>query len=57
MWGPSDYRRDRSTSNGCRELGGGRMYQPIRRDGEALDRTIVVTFAERDPEAYVFTFG
>ena len=38
-------------------LDGGRMYQLIRQEGEVRDRTVVVTFAERDPEAYVFTFG
>jgi hypothetical protein len=38
-------------------LDGGRMYQLIRQDREVRDRIVVVTFAERDPEAYVFTFG
>ena len=27
------------------------------KQGEIVDRTVVVTFSERDPEAYVFTFG
>ena len=34
-----------------------RMYQLVRQEDEIVDRTVVVTFAERDPEAYVFTFG
>jgi thiol-disulfide isomerase/thioredoxin len=34
-----------------------RMYQLIRQDGEVVDRTLVVTFSEPGPEAYVFTFG
>lgn len=38
-------------------LDGGRMYQLVRQEGEIVDRTVVVTFSERDPEAYVLTFG
>jgi hypothetical protein len=35
----------------------GRMYQLIRQEGEIVDRTVLVTFSEPGPEAYVFTFG
>ena len=38
-------------------LDGGRMYQLVRQGNDIADRTVVVTFSERDPEAYVFTFG
>ena len=33
------------------------MYQLVRQAGEIVDRTVEVTFSERNPEAYVFTFG
>ena len=35
----------------------GRMYQLVRQAGEIVDRTVEVTFSERNAEAYVFTFG
>ena len=38
-------------------LDGGRMYQLVRQAGEIVDRTVEVTFSERNAEAYVFTFG
>ena len=39
------------------ELGDGRMYQLVRQAGVIVDRTVEVTFSERNSEAYVFTFG
>jgi thiol-disulfide isomerase/thioredoxin len=39
------------------ELGDGRMYQLLRQAGEIVDRTVEVSFSERNAEAYVFTFG
>jgi len=39
------------------ELGNGRMYQLVRQPGVIVDRTVEVTFSERNAEAYVFTFG
>jgi thiol-disulfide isomerase/thioredoxin len=38
-------------------LGGGRMYQLVREQGEVLERTLEITFAQPGALAYVFTFG
>jgi thiol-disulfide isomerase/thioredoxin len=43
------------TGNGT--LRDGRMYQLIRQREAVLDRTLTITFLERDVEAYAFTFG
>ena len=38
-------------------LGTGRLYQLVRQDGEARERTLEISFAEPGAAAYVFTFG
>ena len=43
--------------DGIGELGHGRLYQLVRQAGDIRDRTLEVTFFERGPEAYAFTFG